>query len=514
MRRVVGTLISLIVMSTIFAAGVTPAFAGKGLSFNYDSGLTNPKITGNQTFNGSVTTLCTTAGGVLPPPSGGTTQPDALKLYNDLTNLWAQYNVQLSQYNSAEANWQLKQATYAAAQAANPLPNPMPPNPGPQPTAPIKPPYPQATAVQSYECPPPPTCGGNGAQQVEVFPEFTGPGVAPHTATFNDPFTPGEMYTTPQLAKSVTNPDAYNQLYTSITYFPETGLNATGENMLGSFPAGTGSSGTGGLSAGCYDYGVSGTSHCVGHMAMAGSGPICWTDPNPTFTHIAKPSICLNVPSNTAPCSTPPTTGLSLHLNVAADWPSGTIALAPYGPSQSGGPLPGYVNVPVCGWLQGDAIPATDPTYSHTWTQTEDVPGPYGTIIASMNLHVVITPGPITWTWGDGTSTMTNTYGVNPYVGSDLPAYDAATGMWTYGGCSTGSSHKYTTVTTGSNTYTISVTQKFYVSEYLEWTDGYQDHYYYLPAGGSGITWDKKVETITWTSVKERIEQIESVPYS
>lgn len=190
--------------------------------------------------------------------------------------------------------------------------------------------------------------------------------------------------------------------------------------------------------------------------------------------------------------------GPTLLAKVAGKWRIGTVSTLP-GP---GNDVRTFVHIPTCAWLDS-AVP-TAATTLHAVTSTVDSIG-YTLFLA---YNVTVTPGPVTWDWGDGTQTAS--VDAPETAPPTLPIYDAASQTWT-DPCSV--SHDYATVSDGR---TITATQTFTVAISMLWNDGISTH-------PETVACDKAtggpcVLTIGagqgWQSGPHPVDQIEPVPFS
>ena len=493
---------------------------------------------------------CSTGGTVIPPPdltslAGATASSSnaSYTLYSALQQIWSQYDSALSYYNNTTVpNWQTAENAYLAGTG---------PNPGPEPSGPAAPQLPQPSSVATSECPPPPNCGGNGLETVVAYPQsMNSPGQYSYTANFTDPFNSSITDTSSPIPISVANPEAYNQLYLTLQYYTWTGLDPSGMQLLNyvqtasqsqidNGPAPTLSAS--GIHSACSNYDSVSTTKCM-------SKGICIPQVITKFGQNPKPPKCLTVPVGSPPgpgCGSP-WVGLHIKYNVDKYFSQGTLVSAPCSSSNTdtacqatgGTNLPAYVNVPTCVWLQGDTQPTL--TFSKAIAPTvangmeKSIPGPWGPVTAFFYLHYSFTPGPIKVNWGDGTvTTATGTVGNDPYNGT-LPSFNPGSGQWSSGSCTPGMFHRYTSVTKNSTAsggqactgtiqcHIISVTQTFYVTAVVTWSNGFTEGQYYIPEAGNGIpggcsstggVFNNCPEPVTWNTVPKQVMQIESLPY-
>lgn len=208
-----------------------------------------------------------------------------------------------------------------------------------------------------------------------------------------------------------------------------------------------------------------------------------------------------------APASAPPANALNnpwfglgptLLANVTGTWRIGSVGTLP-GP---GSTAPTFVHIPTCAWL--DSGVPTAPTTLHTVTSTLDSDG-YTLFLV---YNVSVTPGPVSWDWGDGTRTASTD--APESAPTTLPNYDAASQTWT-DSCSV--SHAYNTVNNGR---TITATQTFSVAINVIWSDGVGVEQ--ATVNCDRVTNGPCVLTIGaaegWQSGPHPVDQIEPVPFS
>lgn len=209
-----------------------------------------------------------------------------------------------------------------------------------------------------------------------------------------------------------------------------------------------------------------------------------------------------NAPAAAPPDSTlndPPFgVGPTLLASVTGKWRIGTVNTLP-GP---GNTARTFVHIPTCAWL--DSGVPTAPTTLHSVT-TDVVADGYTVFLV---YNVTVTPGPVTWDWGDGTQTASADAPQTPPA--TLPSYDAATQAWT-DPCSI--SHRYATVNAGR---TITATQTFDVAIQVTWNDGVTTHSQDVACdpttrGSCALTIGAAQG---WQSGPHPVDQIESVPFS
>lgn len=203
-------------------------------------------------------------------------------------------------------------------------------------------------------------------------------------------------------------------------------------------------------------------------------------------------------PSPTVVANPPFGLGPTLLANVSGKWRIGSVGTLP-GPANT---TRTFVHIPTCAWL--DSSVPTTPTTLHSVTSTVVSDG-YTLFLV---YNIAITPGAVTWDWGDGaqTASMDAPESAPP----TLPAYDAASQTWT-DSCSV--SHSYATVNGGR---TITATQSFSIGITVLWSDG-------VDVNQRQIGCDRTTNgpcTLTvgagqgWQSGPHPVDQIEPVPFS
>lgn len=191
--------------------------------------------------------------------------------------------------------------------------------------------------------------------------------------------------------------------------------------------------------------------------------------------------------------------GPTLLASLTGKWRIGTVSTLP-GP---GNTTRTFVHIPTCAWLDS-AVP-TAPETLHSVTSTVDTDG-YTLFLV---YNITVTPGPVSWDWGDGTQTAS--VEAPESAPATLPAYDASSQTWT-DPCSV--SHHYATVSDGR---TITATQSFSVAINAIWSDGVTVNSQTVPCDARGPGGDC---TLTigagqgWQSGPHPVDQIEPVPFS
>jgi hypothetical protein len=188
--------------------------------------------------------------------------------------------------------------------------------------------------------------------------------------------------------------------------------------------------------------------------------------------------------------------GADLVAAVMGHWRVGTIATLP-------GPDPTtrtFVHIPTCAWLDS-SVPST-PTQLHAVKAA--ISGGYTFFLI---YTVNITPGSVTWDWGDGTqTTSTDTPTASPPT---LPVYDATMQSWT-DSCTV--SHRYSTVALGR---TITAQQTFITTITVAWSDGVSAHSRPVPcdAANPGPCTATIGPAQGWQSGPHPVDQIEPIPF-
>jgi len=203
----------------------------------------------------------------------------------------------------------------------------------------------------------------------------------------------------------------------------------------------------------------------------------------------APPVAVLNAP--------PFALGSALVAEVTGSWRIGTVATLP-GPGPT---TPTYVHIPTCAWLNSDVPAAPIPMHAVKTTVENGV-----TLFLVYNL--TITPGPVTWDWGDGTQLQTAGPVESPPPA--LPSYDATAQTWT-DTCS--ASHAYANV---ADARTITASETFSVAITVSWDDGVTTHTAPVPCDSvTGGACQLPIGAANgWTSGPHAVDQIEPVPYS
>jgi hypothetical protein len=196
--------------------------------------------------------------------------------------------------------------------------------------------------------------------------------------------------------------------------------------------------------------------------------------------------------------NTPPfATGADLVAALTNAWTIGQVATLP-GPAATART---FVHIPTCAWTESD-VPA-QPTPLHALTTT---------VVAGYTLFllydVTITPGSVTWDWGDGTTS--SAAGPVEHGPVSLPQYNAATQRWTVP-CAV--SHAYAAVAPGA---TITATETFTIGITVSWSDGVAVHT--QPVACDAATGGACLRTLGagdgWQSGPHPVDQIEPVPFA
>ena len=218
-----------------------------------------------------------------------------------------------------------------------------------------------------------------------------------------------------------------------------------------------------------------------------------------TFT-FSPPYLAGNAPPPVPPTSalqTPPfPTGPDLVAALAGAWTIGDVDTLP-GP---GATARTFVHIPTCAWTDSDVPSQVTPFHALTATVVDGY-------TLFLLYEVTITPGAVTWNWGDGTSTTKA--GPVEHGPTDLPHYNPSTQTWT-DPCAV--SHAYGAVSSGR---TVSASETFTIAITVSWSDGVAVHT--QPVACDGATGGACLLPIGagdgWTSGPHPVEQIEPVPF-
>ena len=189
--------------------------------------------------------------------------------------------------------------------------------------------------------------------------------------------------------------------------------------------------------------------------------------------------------------------GSALVAEVTGSWRIGTVNTLP-GPGPT---APTYVHIPTCAWLNSGVPAAPIPMHAVKTTVENGV-----TLFLVYNLTV--TPGPVTWDWGDGTHLQTAGPVESPPP--TLPSYDATAQTWT-DTCS--ASHAYANV---ADARTITASEIFSVAITVSWDDGVAVHTAPVPCDlATGGACQRPIGAANgWTSGPHAVDQIEPVPFN
>jgi hypothetical protein len=159
-----------------------------------------------------------------------------------------------------------------------------------------------------------------------------------------------------------------------------------------------------------------------------------------------------------------------------------------------------FVHIPTCAWTES-TVP-TAPVPYHALTTT--VVGGYTLFLL---YDVTVTPGTVSWSWGDGTSTIAP--GPVEQGPAILPSYNPSTQRWT-DPCAV--SHEYAGVSPGA---TITATETFTVTITVSWSDGVVIHTEPVVCDTrSGGAYRLALGLRDgWQSGPHPVDQIEPVPY-
>lgn len=234
-----------------------------------------------------------------------------------------------------------------------------------------------------------------------------------------------------------------------------------------------------------------------------------WVDANPvapfggscqgaTFS-FSPPYLAGNAPPpapTTTVLSNPPfRVGADLVASLTKSWVIGGIAVLPGGPATSRT----FVHIPTCVWTDSTVPVAPDEYHALTTT----VAAGYTLFLL---YNVTVTPGPVAWTWGDGTSSVAP--GPVEQGPATLPSYDPSTQHWT-DPCAV--SHAYAQVSKGA---TITATETFTVTITVSWSDGVAVHTVPVACdAGGGDCHLTLGPGDGWQSGPHPVDQIEPVPY-
>jgi len=205
-----------------------------------------------------------------------------------------------------------------------------------------------------------------------------------------------------------------------------------------------------------------------------------------------------------APPPVPPTTvlnnppfpiGANLVAALTKSWVVGAIDVLPGGAATSRT----FVHIPTCVWTASTVPVAPVPYHALTTTVT-------GGYTLFLLYDVTVTPGPVTWSWGDGTSSIAG--GPNEQGPALLPFYDPSTQRWS-DPCAV--SHNYAHVAKGAM---ITATETFNVTITVSWSDGVAVHTMPVACDATGGACQLTIGPGDgWQSGPHPVDQIEPVPY-
>ena len=209
---------------------------------------------------------------------------------------------------------------------------------------------------------------------------------------------------------------------------------------------------------------------------LAGNAP----PPAPTTTILNNPPVPI---------------GADLVAALTKSWVVGDIAVLPGGEPTSRT----FVHIPTCVWTDSTVPVAPVPYHALTTTVT-------GGYTLFLLYDVTVTPGPVAWNWGDGSSSIAP--GPIEQGPALLPSYDPSTQGWS-DPCAV--SHDYAHVAQGA---TITATETFTVTITVSWSDGVAVHTMPVACGaGGGACHLTLGPGEGWQSGPHPVDQIEPVPY-
>jgi hypothetical protein len=196
--------------------------------------------------------------------------------------------------------------------------------------------------------------------------------------------------------------------------------------------------------------------------------------------------------------TTPPfPIGPHLVAALTGAWTIGSVATLP-GPAATART---FVHIPTCAWTRSDVPTAPAPFHALSATQV-------GGYTFFLLYEVTVTPGPVLWRWGDGTSsTVAGPVENGP---ASLPTYEPSTQQWT-DPCQV--SHAYATVSAGT---TITATETFTITITVSWSDGITVHTQPVvcDAATGGACRLSLGPADGWQSGPHPVDQIEPVPFA
>jgi hypothetical protein len=217
-----------------------------------------------------------------------------------------------------------------------------------------------------------------------------------------------------------------------------------------------------------------------------------------TFS-FSPPYLAGNAPPPVPPTTvinTPPfPTGANLVAALTKSWVIGGIGILPGGEATSRT----FVHIPTCVWTDSTVPVAPVPYHALTTTVTDGY-------TLFLLYDVTVTPGPVAWSWGDGSSSIAP--GPVEQGPSVLPSYDPSTQRWT-DPCA--ASHSYAHVATGAM---ITATETFTVTITVSWSDGVAMHTMPVACAAGGGPCQLTIGAADgWQSGPHPVDQIEPVPY-
>jgi hypothetical protein len=203
------------------------------------------------------------------------------------------------------------------------------------------------------------------------------------------------------------------------------------------------------------------------------------------------------VPATSVLATAPFPVGADLVAALTRSWTVGTVVTLP-GPDATART---FVHIPTCVWVSSDVPTAAVPFHALSAT----VVSGYTVFLL---YDVTVTPGPVTWNWGDGTTS--SAAGPVEEGPDSLPEYDPSTQRWT-DPCQV--SHAYASVSSGA---TVTATETFSISISVSWSDGVAVHTQPVTcdAATGGACLLPLGAADGWRSGPHPVEQIEPVPFA
>ena len=205
-----------------------------------------------------------------------------------------------------------------------------------------------------------------------------------------------------------------------------------------------------------------------------------------------------------APPPVPPTTvlnnppfpiGANLVAAVTKSWVVGGIDVLPGGDATSRT----FVHIPTCVWTELTVPVAPVPYHALTTTVIDGY-------TLFLLYDVTVTPGPVVWSWGDGSSSIAA--GPTEQGPGTVPSYDPSTQRWS-DPCAV--SHNYAHVAAGE---TITASETFTVSITVSWSDGVAVHTMPVACNAALGACQLTIGPADgWQSGPHPVDQIEPVPY-